>query len=351
MHVVILGGGLSGLTTAYLLQSHPVKISILEGRDRLGGRIWTKLLAGNTRAEAGATWFTKSHTHLAALLAELNIGDFAQHVSGTSLLASAFDGTAEQFQVPESEPASFRIKGGSSTLIQALAGAIDGIDIQLSTPVASITFGEKGCALYTSAGAMVEADLVVSTLPPRMLAHTVALSPGPPKQWFDVATNTQTWMGNAAKFYVAYKHPFWRDKGFSGMAFGHGGIIPEMYDHASDDETSFALKGFLGPQVYALSPNARRDAVLQQLSMYFGAEAKEVLEYGDILWGNDPFARVATGPELMPHQNNGHPLLRQPLYERRLIVSGAETASMYAGYMDGAVRAARHAASQVLAHL
>ncbi len=351
MRVVILGAGLSGLTTAYMLQSHQVAVTILEARDRLGGRIWTRSLAGNAHAEAGATWFTAAHTRLIGLLGEMEVGHFAQFTTGTSLLASMYDGTVEQFQVPQSEPASFRISGGSTALIDALERRLVNVNTYLSTPVSAITFSESGCVLETAPGKKLEADIVVSTLPPRLLLHGLRLTPDLPREWVNVATNTQTWMGHAAKFLVSYKQPFWRQKGFSGMAFGQGGIIPEMYDHTSDDESSFALKGFLSPGVYGLAEEVRRDAVLDQLAQYFGPEAKQALEYGDALWGEDPFVRVAQQPELMPHQNNGHPIYRQPLYGGRLVVSGSETASMYAGYMDGAVRAGERAAAQVLAQL
>jgi len=46
--IIILGAGLSGLTIAYLLKKKGYGVCVLEARDRLGGRIYTKLSANNT---------------------------------------------------------------------------------------------------------------------------------------------------------------------------------------------------------------------------------------------------------------------------------------------------------------
>ena len=50
----ILGGGLTGLTTAYYLNKAGISCTILEARNRLGGRIHT-YDDGNEQVELGAT--------------------------------------------------------------------------------------------------------------------------------------------------------------------------------------------------------------------------------------------------------------------------------------------------------
>src|SRR5690242_5624092 len=39
--VVILGAGIAGLVSAYELQRAGYKVTVLEARDRIGGRVWT----------------------------------------------------------------------------------------------------------------------------------------------------------------------------------------------------------------------------------------------------------------------------------------------------------------------
>ena len=69
--VIIIGGGLSGLTIAYNLKKQNVPFLILEAQGNLGGRINTIKGVLNSPMEMGATWFNNSHTHLIQLLEEL----------------------------------------------------------------------------------------------------------------------------------------------------------------------------------------------------------------------------------------------------------------------------------------
>lgn len=56
--VIIIGGGVAGLTAANHLKRAGIPVVILEGRDRLGGRIHTVDLAGDQRSwtDMGAAW-------------------------------------------------------------------------------------------------------------------------------------------------------------------------------------------------------------------------------------------------------------------------------------------------------
>ncbi|WP_185218103.1 NAD(P)/FAD-dependent oxidoreductase [Sphingobacterium mizutaii] len=59
--IVIIGGGLSGLTLAYLLSKKNINVLILEASARLGGRIQTVKGKLRTPLELGATWFSDMH--------------------------------------------------------------------------------------------------------------------------------------------------------------------------------------------------------------------------------------------------------------------------------------------------
>ena len=74
--ILIIGAGLSGLLTGYRLKKEGIPFKILEARNRVGGRINTVYGTNKTPVEMGATWFTKQHKNLIALLEELDIDFF-----------------------------------------------------------------------------------------------------------------------------------------------------------------------------------------------------------------------------------------------------------------------------------
>ncbi len=61
-HVVIVGAGMAGLTSAMLLKEAGHRVTILEARNRLGGRIYTyRGFAGGMYGEFGAMRFPRQH--------------------------------------------------------------------------------------------------------------------------------------------------------------------------------------------------------------------------------------------------------------------------------------------------
>jgi monoamine oxidase len=61
-HVVIVGAGIAGLTAGLLLKEAGHRVTILEARNRLGGRIYTyRGFAGGMYGEIGAMRFPRQH--------------------------------------------------------------------------------------------------------------------------------------------------------------------------------------------------------------------------------------------------------------------------------------------------
>ena len=54
-HVLVIGAGLAGLTAARALHEDGIPVTVLEARDRIGGRAWTTDVSGAS-VELGA-WF------------------------------------------------------------------------------------------------------------------------------------------------------------------------------------------------------------------------------------------------------------------------------------------------------
>lgn len=55
MRVIVVGAGVSGLACAARLHAAGVEVTVIEARDRIGGRIWPGDVAG-TRVDLGAAW-------------------------------------------------------------------------------------------------------------------------------------------------------------------------------------------------------------------------------------------------------------------------------------------------------
>ena len=71
--IVIIGGGLCGLTLAYRLGKSGLTAGILEARNRLGGRILTSGGDDDVPIDMGATWLGKKHRALVELIHELKL--------------------------------------------------------------------------------------------------------------------------------------------------------------------------------------------------------------------------------------------------------------------------------------
>src|SRR6266516_4633353 len=73
-NVVIIGGGISGLSTAYYLSKAGVHSTIVESRPRLGGVIQTEQIEGCT-IEAGPDSFLSAKPAALELIRELGLAD------------------------------------------------------------------------------------------------------------------------------------------------------------------------------------------------------------------------------------------------------------------------------------
>ena len=71
--VAVVGAGLSGLAAARALAREGRSVTVLEARERVGGRIETHSFADGTTTELGATWIGARHGRVRALAAELGL--------------------------------------------------------------------------------------------------------------------------------------------------------------------------------------------------------------------------------------------------------------------------------------
>ena len=345
--ILIIGAGLSGLTLAYLLSKKKINTTILEASSRIGGRIQTSVGNLDTPLELGATWFSNMHLNLMALLEELGLEKYPQYTKGKSLFQTSKFDPPQEFSVPESQESSYRIKGGTQTLIDTLNFKLPRTNIRLNTKVKNINRTENGLVVETTNEEKLKTDKVVLCLPPQLAGSALGFTPKLPEAVLAVLPSVQTWMAGSIKFVLEYEVPFWRIKGFSGMVFSHTSIVTEMHDHTNFEKNKFGFTGFLHPSSAGLSQEVRKEAVLQQLEKLLGAEAAKPVSYDDKVWTDD-FVLGKNQLVNIPHQNNGHAIFRESYLEESVFFAGTETSAQFSGYMEGAVISAKTVCDRIL---
>lgn len=344
--IIIIGAGLSGLMIAYLLQKKGFEITILEADNRIGGRIETVTGKSGATIEMGATWFSKPHHNLIALLEEFKIPYFKQYTQGISLFETMSFVPPQKFEISDAEESSFRIVGGTTQIIEKLIHKVGVQNIKTGTKITLVKEIENYLELTDSNGNEYTAAKVITTLPPNLLVKTIKFEPVLPESLQHLAKKTHTWMGESIKFAVEYTRPFWRENNYSGTLFSQASIIQEMYDHSTNDYKGFALKGFLNGGTYTMSKEERQEKVILQLTKLFGSDAERYVKYHEKVWRKEPLTFFPYEQLVMGHENNGHAEYKKAFFNNKLYISGSETASQNPGYIEGAIVAAKFIASQ-----
>ncbi len=347
LRVIIVGGGLSGLTLAYLLSKEGISATILEASSRLGGRIQTLKGKNDTPLELGATWFSDIHQKLISILEELGLKKYPQYARGKSLFQTKSFEPPQEFYIPETAYPSYRIVGGTARLIDALRDRINPQQIHLDTRVVSVNDKGDEVMVETQNGMEFRAHNVVLCLPPQLVGSRIRFSPELPDDVSKLLPTVQTWMAGSIKFVLEYARPFWREKGYSGMLYSHSGIITEMYDHTNFEENKFGFTGFLNGGSSSYGKETRKQLVLKQLNELLGKESSHPLIYSEKVWV-DEFILDGNQVVSRPHQNNGHPTLQRNYLNGKLYFSGTESVPEYSGYMEGAIISAKKACHEIL---
>jgi len=345
LSVVIIGAGLTGLLTAYRLQKLGFEVTVLEARDRIGGRIYT-LQSNNAKIEMGATWFNDSHHFLMDVIDEFNIPFFEQFLTGISYFQTFSNVPPQEITVPNESP-SYRFKNGTIHLLHAIHAKITSNSILLSEKANEVIFTGNKSRISTDLRT-IEADLVITTLPPALLIHQIKFTPSLPKEITSIAEQTHTWMQDSIKIALTYKKPFWREQGKSGTIFSNVGPLTEFYDQSNIENESYALVGFASGNCARFTKEQRIEKIETQLKMVFGDQALQYESYHETVWYQEEFTKSnRQADNLFPHQNGGHSLYQEPLFGNKLFISGSETSKHHPGYMEGAIFAAESVVAKI----
>lgn len=341
--VLIIGAGLSGLLLASKLKEKKISYKILEGKQHAGGRILTiEENYSSPPMEMGAMWFLKGiHTKTENLLEDLNIDIYPQYLEGNTIVESATHFPYRSFKLAQDNAQSYRIKDGNITLIKKLLHIVDEQNIHYGVNIKKIEYEKDVYNVFSDDGKIFESKIVVTTIPPNLLVQSVEFSPSLPTELLEKALNSMTWKGQATKFAVSYKNAFWREQGFSGLAYSNKGPLIEFYDHSNYENNKFSLMGFVSGLDH-LSTEERQNTILKHLETFFGSDVNSFIAFYEKLWIDDEFVTFNKKRLSLPEKHNiGIPIYTQQLYNGNLYISGSETSqSEWAGYLEGAVDSA-----------
>jgi monoamine oxidase len=250
-----------------------------------------------------------------------------------------------------------RFHGGSQRIAELLAEALGAERLRLGAPVRRIEHGEGGVVLQADGpggepgGLTVRAKRAIVAVPPT-LAGRISYDPPLPARR-DQLTQRMP-QGTVIKTMAVYEHPFWREQGLSGQATSDLGPARVVFDNSPPDGSPGVLLGFLEGRLarqWGARPAAeRREAVLAGHARLFGERAAKPERFIERVWSEEEWTRGCYGCLMTTGGWTEYGrALRAPIGP--LHWAGAETATVWNGYMDGAVQSGERAASEALAAL
>ena len=351
LDTAIVGGGLCGVVLARNLRRQGRAVALFEARERLGGRILSvKDEESGLAIDLGPTWFwPETQPLMQNLVEELGLASIPQHDDGSLLHLNDADKAPERIDGKMLHAGAQRLPGGMTQLIDALAEGVSAEHLHFNHVLTDVSDRGDHVVLTFVAGddtLEVAARHVVLAVPPRLLEQQVRFEPELDDATREAMRGTETWMAAQAKVVMTYERAFWREAGQSGNAFvtHEQAVIGEIFDACDGAPANAALGGFL-----ALSPELRESfsiglplLMTSQVAQLFGHGFEPLAQhYQD--WATEPFTCSAldrTSPRA-EHADTANPMLRRAQWTGKLYLAGSETASRGAGYLEGALEAAR----------
>jgi monoamine oxidase len=396
LKVAVAGAGLAGLSAADELQRAGAQVVVLEARERVGGRVWSRRLSGGAVIEMGAEYILPGNTAVRELAARLGLelldkgmaygrreprgGTPTSHEEMAAAVPSierALDGappelSAQEFldgldidpgvreallarvEISSASPAAEvaardlagiahvddepapSVAGGNQGLALGLAERL-GDAVRLASPVERIVWREGGVRL-SAGGAELDADACVVAVPASVLGR-IRFEPALPQSHAGAFAAVR--YGDAAKVFVPLAAPAPPSAVMS---------VPERY-------WSWTARGASGEVQPVVSAFAGSAPALERLELARGPErwldsltrlrADLALEpAGAVLstWADDPWVEAAYSTSPPPELAG---LAAAPLGP--LAFAGEHLGGAHAALMEGAIRSGATAARALLA--
>ena len=240
-----------------------------------------------------------------------------------------------------------RFHGGSQLVSLRLAHRL-GSRVVLGAPVRRLVQDGGGVSVVSDAGTWRAKRVIVAVSP--MLAGRIDYEPA--LSALRDGLTQRVPQGSAIKYEAVYPRPFWRSAGLSGYSNSDRPPVHFTYDNSPPSGRPGVLLGFVvGADARALQrlPTRERHArVLGAFERLFGPQAGRPRTLIEQNWSAEPWTRGCYAGYFPPGVwSDFGSALRAPV--GRLHWAGTETAEVFNGYMDGAVRSGERAAREVAA--
>ena len=440
--VTVIGAGLAGLAAAYDLQRAGWHVTVLEARDRVGGRVHTlRGFSHGLVAEAGGEFIDHDHTRMLAFAKEfkLSLGEvgswqgqtddwgayqgkagrankvdvwgfdlekefdslwaalaelakqvpdpahpetapnakeldkqssadwlnaqaahplarraFADQIRSEytcepehfSLLDLARN-AAMYYSTPDHHEPTYRVIGGNDQIPRAIASQLP--DVRLKAEVTSINNQPDAVSVTYKQGdsfhAISSAYAILAI--PLTTARLIEFNPPLPSAHQRLVNEIS--YGALTKVLIEYRKRFWKDRGWNGRLSTDQHIV-QTWDATShlDGEHGIITAytgGAPGAKLSRLTDEERTKTAISVIEEIFPGSMNLIERTATIAWINEPFTRCSY-MALAPNQVTEH---WKTLFTRagRLNFAG-EHASIYQGFMEGAVESGQRAARNIV---
>ena len=354
--IIVIGAGMSGLVAGYELVRAGHDVTILEARDRIGGRVLTirSPFSNNHFAEGGAARIKPSHNLTLGYANHFNLdldpfyatsGDYINMSNGNrDIIANNTYLNTSYGSILRKE--YLKIRGGSDLLPHAFSNSsVLNNKIYLGAPVSSIQQGSNGVTVQTSNGNQFTADRILCTVPLTVLSKiqfTPALSSE--KQ---TAMNGGYRYAPSTRIYMQFQNRFWKNESLSG--WGNSDVPEEIWQPTWDlSGPTGIIMSYLrwtpAETMDALSEQERINYVLNRWENIFPGATSNLESGVSQSWAQEEWSQ---GAWASPTSSQDVALANHiGLAEGRIHFAG-EHASDDHGWMQGALFSGLRAATEI----
>jgi len=239
--------------------------------------------------------------------------------------------------------------GGYSQIPNILA---EGLDIRLSSPVASISYDPTGATVTTTGGTSFSADYVVVSVPLGVLkAGDIAFTPPLPEPTASAVGLME--MGLLDKYVLIFQTVFWDDVTFINFASNTNGYWPQILNLDKAFGTPglmvFAAGSFAQDASTAYSDAQAEAAILAELRIMYGnavptsatSFVRTDWSHDEYAWGSYSFQPVG----FEPLKDYG---ALQDVISGRLLLAGEHTDCLNPATVHGAYESGQRVADAIL---